>query len=112
MTERRRITAAMSVRVFDGANGQCHICGMPIFVGDLWDVEHVKPLWLGGEDGEANMAPAHKRCHREKSAGESPVRAKGTRVRARHIGAKKARRQFTGWRRFDGTPVRNARQGK
>ena len=104
MTSRRSITKAMRVRVFDAAGGICHICKIKIHIGEAWDVEHEKPIWLGGADDESNMLPAHDRCHKVKTAAEAPVRAKGTRVRARHLGIKK-RSTFRGWRRMDGTVV-------
>lgn len=89
MTKRRTITKAMRVRIFDRAGGVCHLCKLPINAtrGEKWHVEHVKPLWEGGSDDEANMAPAHVDCHATKSAEEAAPRAKGTRQRARHIGA-------------------------
>lgn len=84
---RQRITKAKRVRVFDAAKGICHLCGHKIDEAkESWDVEHVKPLWLNGADSESNMKPAHKDCHAVKSASESAPRAKGTRIRARHIG--------------------------
>lgn len=90
---RRRITAALRVRVFDAAKGCCHLCGLPIDpLRERWDVEHVKPLWLGGADNETNMRPAHDRCHADKTATEAAPRAKSTRIRARHIGARKRKR--------------------
>ena len=104
MTARRTISRLARVRVFDSYGGICHICRFRIQVGQAWDCEHIKPLWLGGEDTETNMAPAHKVCHRTKSADESPQRAKSNRVRAKHLGIKK-RSGFRGWRKFDGTPV-------
>jgi 5-methylcytosine-specific restriction protein A len=93
MTSRRRITKALQIRVFDAATGHCHICGQPIRK-QPWQVEHVKPLWLGGADDETNMKPAHLRCHQDKTSAEAPVRAKGTRIRARHIGVKPRRPSF------------------
>ena len=89
MTKRRSITKAMRVRIFDAARGNCYLCNLPINApaGEKWEVEHIKPLWLGGADDETNMAPAHVDCHATKSKGEAPVRAKTDRQRAKHIGA-------------------------
>jgi hypothetical protein len=90
MTKRRSITKAMRVRIFDAAKGHCHLCKLPINApaGERWEVEHINPLWLGGKDDETNMAPVHVDCHSVKSKAEAPVRAKTTRQRAAHIGAK------------------------
>lgn len=87
--KRRSVTTAMKVRIFDAAKGICHICGLPIDAtrGEKWQAEHVIPLWNGGKDDESNMRPAHVDCHAGKTKEEAPVRAKGTRQRAKHIGA-------------------------
>lgn len=89
MTKRRTITKAMRVRIFDRAGGVCHLCKLPINAtrGEKWHVEHIKPLWEGGSDDETNMAPSHIDCHATKTGEEATPRAKGTRQRARHIGA-------------------------
>ena len=85
---RRAITNNQRARIFLDAEGICHICGLPIHAarGDRWDVEHRKPLWLGGEDTMENMAPAHIHCHRGKTAEEAPERAKSNRVRNKNLG--------------------------
>jgi 5-methylcytosine-specific restriction protein A len=103
MSSRRRLTKLARVRIFDAACGICHICEQPIRK-QPWDIDHIKPLWLGGADDESNMRPAHIRCHQDKTSAEAPVRAKGTRIRARHIGVKKPT-TFRGWRKFNGTLV-------
>jgi 5-methylcytosine-specific restriction protein A len=83
---RRSLTKLQRVRVFDAAGGICHLCKAKIHVGERWDVEHVKPLSMGGADDEANMAPAHVSCHRIKTSAEAGPRAKADRIRARHLG--------------------------
>lgn len=96
MTKRRSISKAMRVRIFDAAAGVCHLCKLPINAtrGEKWHVEHIKPLWEGGSDDENNMAPAHVDCHATKTGEEATPRAKGTRQRARHIGAVKPKGQL------------------
>jgi 5-methylcytosine-specific restriction endonuclease McrA len=84
---RRAITKALRVRVFGAAEGKCHLCGLQIQIGEKWEIEHVRPLWLSNDDSEANMAPAHVHCHKAKTSEEAPVRAKTTRMAAKHIGA-------------------------
>jgi 5-methylcytosine-specific restriction protein A len=104
---RRGITSNMRARIFLDAQGVCHICGIRIQAetGEPWDVEHRKPLWLGGTDDEANMAPAHIHCHRLKNAGEAPERAKSDRIRNRHLGIRQDR-HIRAWRKFSGEIVR------
>jgi 5-methylcytosine-specific restriction protein A len=103
--KRRTITPAKQVRIFDANGGCCHICELKIQVGEPWDVEHIKPLWLGGADDESNMKPAHRWCHQGKTSAEAPVRAKSNRVRARHLGIARKPTKFRGWRKMDGTVV-------
>lgn len=103
--KRRSIHGTMRVRIFLAAGGLCHICGNKIDAPkQRWDVEHVKPLSMGGADDETNMRPAHVECHAAKTAGEAPPRAKANRNRARALGIRKPR-TIRQWRKFDGTPV-------
>lgn len=97
--KRRRITAAMRVRIFDAAGGVCCLCDLPIDPQkQRWIVEHVKPLWLGGGDDEGNMRPAHQDCAVAKTAREAAARAKTARVRARHLGIRRRHRPLPGGR--------------
>lgn len=87
MTTRRSLTRAQKVRVFDAARGRCHICCLKIQAhrGEAWEIEHKTPLWLGGLDILENMAPAHVRCHADKTSCEATDRAKTYAVRADHL---------------------------
>jgi len=114
--KRRKITAAMRVRIFDAAEGACCICGLAIDPRkQRWIVEHVKPLWLGGSDDADNMAPAHQQCAVDKTAAEAAQRAKTVRVRARHLGIRRRRRPLPGGRnspwkkKISGEVVRRAK---
>ncbi|WP_170167094.1 HNH endonuclease [Paracoccus methylarcula] len=78
--------------MFETHGGTCHICGGKVQVGESWDLEHVIPLAMGGEDDEGNVAPAHTACHREKTSEDAAQIAKANRVRAKHFGAKSERR--------------------
>jgi 5-methylcytosine-specific restriction endonuclease McrA len=106
MTKRRSITTAMRLRIWAAHSGVCHLCKLPINAtrGELWHVEHIKPLWLGGEDTEANMAPAHVDCHAPKTRDEASSRAKTNRQRARQIGAQDAPKQPIASRGFARKP--------
>lgn len=90
---RRSLTRLARVRIFDAAAGLCHLCGLKIHAetGERWEVEHRKPLWLGGADEESNMAPAHVICHAAKSSSERTIKAKGDRVRAKYLGARRTK---------------------
>jgi hypothetical protein len=111
--KRHRLTRAARIRIFDTAEGKCAICALPIQVAEKWHIDHAIPLWQGGLDTEDNMRPAHDHCHIEKTMTEATMRAKETRVRARHLGIRKRiRRPMPGsrasrWRkRMDGTVER------
>lgn len=73
-------------RIFARAGKRCHISGRPIWPGDAWEVEHVKPLSMGGEHRESNMAPALVEPHREKTSAEASEREKADRIRRKHEG--------------------------
>jgi len=109
--KRKPLTRLARTRIFDAHKGKCCICKLHIDAehGVKWIVEHPKPLWLGGADDETNMAPAHQACAVEKTAAEAPVKAKGDRVRASHLGIKKPR-TITAWRRMNGQKVFASRE--
>ena len=87
---RRSIRNATRVRIFFNAEGICHLCGLKIDAPkQRWDVEHVKPLSMGGADTEANMRPAHVECHAEKTAAEAGPRAKADAAGAKHLGIRR-----------------------
>lgn len=77
-------------RVFERHGGVCHISRRKIRPGEPWELEHVKPLSMGGAHRETNMAPALVAAHKEKTAKEAGIRAKADRIRAKHIGIRSA----------------------
>jgi len=84
---RRSISKATRARVFLDADGICHLCGLRIDAPkQRWEVEHVKPLSMGGTDDRVNLRPAHVECHAVKTAGEAAPRAKADRAGAKHLG--------------------------
>lgn len=111
---RRSMSTTRRLRIFEAAKGVCHICGGKIDgTREAWDADHVIALEISGDDTDDNLRPAHKACHRAKtSAQDVPQIAKAKRVRAKHLGAKKAKATLPGsksskWKRcIDGTLVR------
>lgn len=89
MTKRRALSRLARTRIFDNAHGTCCLCYTKIAHGKPWIVEHIKPLWLGGDDDERNMGPAHDHCAIQKTASEAPDKAKSDRVRANYLGIRK-----------------------
>ena len=98
---RRHISPSERVAIFARADGRCHICGEKIGVSDAWDVDHVIPLAMGGDEakGSANLQPAHVACHAEKTPADVGAIAKAKRVSARHVGASAPRNPLPGGRR-------------
>lgn len=103
MTRRQR-TTLQRARIFDAAAGTCHICGCKITTGDKWDIEHIIPLEISGDDTDDNLAPAHVRCHKTKTRTDAGDIAKCRRVAAKHKGASRAKVKIP-YRRFNGDPV-------
>lgn len=107
MIKRRRLSRLQRATIFEDAQGLCCICHLSIHAGrgERWIVEHVKPLWLGGEDEFTNMLPAHERCAIAKTVSEAPVKAKTDRQRASHLGIKRRQSRpmigsrASGWKR-------------
>lgn len=89
MTRRARLSTKQRVECFESNGGICHVCGVKIGVGEMWDVEHVIALEAGGDDVAENRRPVHRKvCHPAKTAADHTTGAKIKRVRARHIGAR------------------------
>ena len=83
---RRSLSTKARAALFLDHKGQCHICGGLIQLGQAWEVEHVIPLALGGDDEPHNMRPAHAKCHRTKTADDATNTAKAKRREAKHNG--------------------------
>lgn len=88
MAERKHISTKARRDLFLAHSGVCHICGGKIMPGlDAWEVEHVIPLALGGDDGPSNWRPAHAKCHKAKTRQDASDIGRARRVHAKHIGA-------------------------
>jgi predicted DCC family thiol-disulfide oxidoreductase YuxK len=94
MTARKRWSAKARLRIFLAHDGRCHVCNGKIGVGEAWDLDHVIPLALYGDDEEHNLAPAHKKgCHASKTAkADVPAIAKAKRREIAHVGASAPKR--------------------
>ena len=92
MTARRSLSPMQRLKVFEAAKGVCHLCEQRIQVGQPWEVEHVRPLALGGADDESNMRPAHKACHAGKTKADAASWSKAKRCAVKHNGIKKPSR--------------------
>lgn len=106
-----KIPPRVKQRVYDRENGSCHICKLPIKVGESWDADHVIALINGGEHREANLKPAHKHCHMEKTASDVAEKAKVAKKRQKHLGITRAKQTIKS-RGFPTSPKAAKRQEK
>ena len=81
-----KVPAHVRARIFVTHGGTCYLSGWKIGPADVWELEHVVPLSMGGEHRESNLRPALRDKHKIKTAAEATVRAKADRVRAKHLG--------------------------
>lgn len=87
---RRRISARERMAIWTRCGGVCHICGEKIDGGrEAWEVEHIIPLEMGGDDEGDNLAPAHVSCHRAKTKADAKHIAKAKRMQQREAGVKR-----------------------
>lgn len=106
---RKRLTTLGRAKFFLSKGGKCAACDAKCDRG--WELDHIVPLALGGDDEPANWQVLCLPCHRAKSRGDVGAIRKSDRQRANHLGAKRPS-SFRGWKRFDGTPVKNPRAGR
>lgn len=83
-------SANVRLRIFEKHGGICHLSGKKITPADKWELDHIKPLWIGGENRENNLAPALKEAHKEKTTDDARNRAKAKRIKAKHFGINKS----------------------
>jgi hypothetical protein len=100
----------VKLRVLEKFNHRCHWSDRPITEGDAWDVDHVKALINEGENRESNLAPILRgKPHKEKTAQDMQMKSKAYQSKRRRFRLHKAKQPIQGWKKFDGTPVRNPR---
>ena len=107
MTSRKPLSPLRKLKIFEAAQGCCHICGIKIRAGEKWEAEHIIALALNGPDydiRESNLAPVHIACHKVKTKDDRQRIAKAKRMATKHAGIKKPSRWQTKFRKkLDGT---------
>lgn len=78
------------LRIYDRANGVCHICNLPIKSTETWHADHVHAIIAGGENREKNLAPAHAHCNMAKAKVETKEKSVVAKKRQAHLGIKTA----------------------
>lgn len=87
MLARKRFSRKDRERILDANDHCCHICGGRIQTGQAWEIEHRIPWALTRDDSDANLRPAHVKCHRRKTHQvDRPAINKTERIRAKHRG--------------------------
>lgn len=64
--KRRKLSKAERLLIYDKCNRRCAYCGCDIEYKDM-QVDHVKPLRVGGADELSNMLPACRSCNHYKA---------------------------------------------
>jgi len=108
---RREFPDVVKKEAFKRSGGFCECdqkCGVPLITGNI-RYNHRIPDWMGGEPTLDNCQVLTRNCDKPVTAKDQSNIAKAKRVHVKNIGAKRAKHPFFGWRKFDGTPVRNPR---
>jgi 5-methylcytosine-specific restriction protein A len=93
-TASTKIPPRVRERIFLRAGKVCHLCSQPIQIAEPWDADHVTALINGGANAESNLAPAHKRCHREKTGADVAEKSKVAAIRQKHNGTTRSKQSF------------------
>jgi 5-methylcytosine-specific restriction endonuclease McrA len=61
---RKSFSTKERTRLFALNKGICHICSGKIDASlDAWEIEHVNPLAMTGDNSDDNLKLAHQKCH-------------------------------------------------
>lgn len=82
------IPPRVRIRLFEAAAGRCAVCSRKIGPADAWQADHIIALTNGGEHREGNLQVICDWCHKAKTREDVAIKAKGAKVRARHLGIK------------------------
>jgi hypothetical protein len=84
----QKIPARVKLRIWEREEGRCWISGRKIMPGEPYDFDHKIALINGGEHREANLAPALRDKHREKTAADVKEKATVARKAKANLGIK------------------------
>lgn len=62
---RHRLTKSERMKILKKTDGHCAYCGCRIVYNEM-QIDHVVPIYNGGEDTENNMLPACRSCNHYK----------------------------------------------
>lgn len=87
---RREFSKAVKIAAWQRANGHCEVCTAKLYPGK-YRFDHDKPDAFGGEPTLENCVVRCMSCDGEKTyQRDIPAIAKSNRVRAKHLGIRKA----------------------
>ena len=87
--KRKTRNAKERARLFKLFAGKCYLCDGAIDgTKEAWEIEHVIPIAMGGDDEDSNLQLAHAKCHKSKTATDIPQIARAKRREAKHTGAR------------------------
>ena len=92
-TPRRKASPQRRSIVLAAQGGRCAICADLL---DKFEVDHIKPLFLGGWDTDDNCRALCIRCHKFVTKRFAKTAAKIRRILARMTGERRARRPILG----------------
>lgn len=105
---RKEFSRSVRVAAWKRTDGHCQACTRPCGPDARFD--HIIADALGGQPTLENCQLICRWCHDAKTFGNDvPAIARAKRREARHLGIRQSRNPIRGWRKFDGTPVRNPR---
>jgi 5-methylcytosine-specific restriction enzyme A len=85
--KRLKISSKMRLEMFFKANNQCQSCQAKIHPGQKWEIDHIIPLALGGDNAPQNLQILCKICHEFKiNTQDLSIIAKIKRIKIKHLG--------------------------
>ena len=87
---RPRLSPKTRLSLFQRTKGHCQSCQSKIHPGQIWEVDHIILLALGGANEPQNLQTLCKICHQYKT-NQNDIRqiAKAKRQEIKHLGAKR-----------------------
>jgi len=87
-TEDTPIPPRVKLRVFEAHGGICYLSKRKIRAGEPWDCDHVIAIINGGENREANLAPALRDKHKIKTKADVAEKSLTARRKVKNLGLK------------------------
>ena len=74
--ERKVFSYAKRIQIAQEQNYMCvgHFCKGNVFLGAQWELDHIKPLFMGGNNERSNLQMICPNCHAYKTQNERIVK--------------------------------------